>query len=275
MTATTERVCPVTGEQLDPDHYVSATAVRRLQRNLEDLAGLMSDLDDAVGKRLRFSDPGDGGKSSDTPLPIDLTAADAAYASRQTLLVWVDQVASIRGHAVPSSWAAVGRYLAGAADWLSRHPDGPQAFDEILDALSIARRTIDRPAERKYAGACGALIDDEGLDAICDGELYARAGKATVECPRCGTVYDVASRREWMVERIEDALLPAADMSRALSGLGVGVTSAMVRRWRHRGLLATHQDEGQRQPLYRVGDVMSLALGSDTMTIKQPQEVQA
>ncbi|MEE6273505.1 hypothetical protein V2J56_09120 [Georgenia sp. MJ206] len=270
QSMTTDRVCPVTGEQLDPDHYVSVTAVRRLRQRLKNLVGLMTDLDDAVGKRLRFSGPSDGGKSSDRPLPINLSAAEAAYAARQTLLVWVDQVARVRGHAVPSSWTAIGRYLTDAADWLSRHPDGPQAFDEILDALSIARRTVDRPAERKYAGPCGALIDDgAGGGVTCDGELYARAGAAEVECPRCGTAYDVEGRRAWMLERLEDALLPAAEMSRALYGLGVGVTSAMVRGWRHRGLLSSNGDSRRGQPLYRVGDVISLALAPTKTTDRE------
>lgn len=258
----TLRLCPVTDEELEPDFFVSRTAVSRLRAQLRDLGGMMADLDDMVAKQMRFSTDS-GPASAERPLPINPAALEEAWVARQTILVWVDQISAIRGHRVPRSWSGVGEYLASAAVWLAQHHDGAQGYDELLHALSVARRTVDRPAERRYAGPCGGLtLDDDSEAVMCSGEVYAYGHNATAQCPRCGAEYDVASRRTWMLGEMGDVLLPAADVARALSGLGVGATSAMVRSWRHRRLLDCVDVDSRGRPLYAVGDAVALALGT-------------
>lgn len=281
--------CPITNEKLPPGRFVSGGAVKKLRDQLDGIGVLMRALDDALGKHMRFSSPEAPGGSGERPLPLNPAVAEESWVARQTLLVWVDHVARThlvpcsdcggRGRldddgqcpacvgvgrtteAVPATWSEVGRFLDVRAHWLAGQPIAPQAFDELLHALGVARRAVDRPAERRYAGPCGGLTFDAEQRVIdCDGEVYAYGPSQTATCPRCGAEYSVEDRRGWMRDRMDDVLLPAADLARALAGLGVGVTSAQVRGWRHRGLLAAVDVNTKGQPLYVVGDAMDLAI---------------
>lgn len=274
----TPAVCPLThrddaAPDLPPDRYVCARCTATLRGLLTDLPGLMADIEDATAKRLRFGGTAVRRQAADHPLPLSLAASDAGWVARQTLLAWTDWITAVRGHRVPDTWREVGDYLAGwhrgAIDWVSRHPDGPVCVDELTAALRQARAAVDRPAERQYAGPCTATtVDDDGLAADCTGELYARPGATEVACPECGAVYPLAQRRAWLLEQAEDRLLPAAELARAVDGLGVVVTSSTVRSWVRRGRLVargrTVTAGGRAAATYRVGDVLDLVRAGAT-----------
>ena len=250
----TERLCPITGQPLSPDRYVSPAAVNRLRAALVDLPGLMRDLTAATGGQLRFTDP-NGPRPTERPLPVNLVAADAAYATRTTVLRWTTWVAQARNENTPRHWHAVAEYLDIRAHWLATQPAAGEAFDELLDAIATGRRATDRPADRHYAGTCDALIELDGQAQTCGTELYAT--RDTVDCPRCGTRWNVAERRTAMLDSIRDMVFPATDLARALTALtGTDVKAATVRQWAKRGHIEPDHTNAKGQPVYIAGHVI-------------------
>lgn len=263
---TPDRTCPLDGATLPADAFVCRGCTATLRGLLSDLAGLMGDLDVALAKQARFGGNVGGRSSTTTALPFSYAASEAAWVARQTILVWVDWVAAVRGHDVPGTWAGVGAYLRTATAWIARHPDGPQCVEELTAAIRNARRCIDRPAERRYVGVCnGITVDADGLAQVCTQELYALGDHDTVECSRCGAKYGVRARQDAMLEQLREVVLTAADMARAVDGLGVDLTPERIWQWKHRGVLAVTLDENGNpradihgRPLYRVGDVLDI-----------------
>jgi hypothetical protein len=275
---TAPRPCPIDATPLTDDRFVCRTCTGRLRRLLADLLGLMEDLDIALAKCARFGDSV-GGRSTSTALAFGYAASEAGYVARQTILVWVDWVTAVRGHDVPTTWSGVAAYLHQAAGWIAAHPDGPQIVDELTAAITQARRTIDRPAERHYIGTCGGLIEAADLTgalgaADCTQELYAHADRDTVDCPRCGTAWQVRARQDAMLARIRDHELNAADMARAVDGLGIDLNPERIRQWKRRGVLEVACDADGRphadvkgRPLYRVGDILDIVAGRVGCTV--------
>ncbi|TKR27147.1 hypothetical protein FA014_01970 [Cellulomonas hominis] len=233
---------------------------------LTDLPGLFGDLDVARTRQARWGSR-TAGASTTTPLPFALEPADARWVLLDTLLAWLDWVTAVRAHRPPATWAEVEDYLVrwrgGAVDWLARHPDGAAAVDELTAALRNARRAIDSPARRLYAGPCTAVVPGEGGLAVeCGTDLLAAPGSAVVECRSCGTAWPLAERRSWLLERAEDVLLPAAEIARAVDGLGLRLSENTLRSWVRQGRLVRRGravlTDGRTAETYRVGDVLDL-----------------
>jgi len=276
---TDTRPCPIDATPLTDNRYVCRSCTARLRGLLTDLPGLMTDLDVALAKQATFG-ASVGGRATANSLAFGYAASEAGYVARQTVLVWVDWITAVRAHRVPETWAEVGDYLANRApNWIAQHPDGPQIVDELTAAIRHARQAIDRPAERHYVGPCDALIETLNLTTYgdlhpvlipvtCTQELYATGDRPTVDCPRCGTRHDVRARQDAMLEQLRDHVLNAADMARAVDGLGVDLNADRIRQWKRRGLLTVALDNTDRpradekgRPLYRVGDVLDIVAG--------------
>lgn len=258
------RTCPITGEALPPDRYVSRTATGTLRGLFTDLPGLMADLDIALAKQARFA-ARVGARSTGTPLPFSYAASEAGWVARTTILIWVDWVTAIRGHPLPQTWAGIAAYLRSAVDWIARHPDGPRCVDDLTAALRNARHAIDRPADRRYAGVCGGTtINADGAATKCTEALYGLFDADDVECTRCGARWPIRQRRQQMLTALEDHHLTAVDLARAVDGFGVTVTAQLVRQWKHRGLLTPTGVDPAGRPLYRVGDVLDVVAAGRT-----------
>lgn len=270
---TEHRTCPVCETRpLDDTRHACKPCVDNFRTQLHDLPDRMDAVTDAIGNRLNFRGTyREGGKSSDRPLPINTTASDNAYVARTTLLTWTDHIAHARGEATPDTWATIQHFLDVRAGWLAAQHDGPEAITEILYALNVINRTIDRPTPTHYAGPCtSTTTDTDGLATDCDGELYARPGHATVKCPRCGTEYNTYDRREWLLAEAWDAIAPGPDIVRALAGSAFGgltVSLSTLRTWAADGKLEK-VDVINGRPRYRVGDIINLATGTHTTTTR-------
>lgn len=145
----TTRTCPTCQTRPLPEtHTVCRDCVHTFRTQLNDLRTLMRALDDALAGQLKFGHKV-GGKSANTPLPVNLHASEAAYIARTTLLTWTDHIAHARGEATPDTWPSIERFLDIRAGWLATQTDGPTAIDELQHALHTARRTVDRPRYRK------------------------------------------------------------------------------------------------------------------------------
>lgn len=252
---------PRDGQKCDhepADRYVCKECINRLTALLRHLPSFMTELEIAITKQARMGDSGAG-----SGIPYAPIASEQAWATRQTVLIWVDEIASIRGHSIPDTWTGISAYLRESAAWIGMHPAGWWITDELIDAITAAERVIDRPEDRLYVGRCGALIAVDGLATTCSNEVYARRGAPNVGCRRCGTVHDVQGRRDSMLDQIWDDALAAADLVKAVNGiLGTDTVGLVtIRQWKRRGHIVPVDVDDRGRPLYLVSDVVNRALG--------------
>lgn len=235
-------------------------------------AGLFSATDLAV-TFARLDVLGEGGQSSaEKPLPFDWDASDAAWAVHNTLTTWARHVAENRGLEIAATrTVAVAVWLVHHVDWLRVRPEAAEAFDELHNAARLLQHTVDSHVERWYAGRCGAeILDDDGLLAYCDHDLYAAAGAQWVTCRECGASFTAEDRKAQLLEQVTDHLSIAETIARALSAWGWSVTSSQIRGYAHRGRLIPHGHDPKARPLYRIGDVVDLLIHSARRGEKTP-----
>ena len=99
---TADRTCPLGDAALSPDRYVCRTCTGTLRGLLSDLSGLMGDLDVSLAEQARFGETV-GGRSNTTALAFGYAASEAGYVARQNILVWIDSITAVRGHAIPAT----------------------------------------------------------------------------------------------------------------------------------------------------------------------------
>lgn len=221
------------------------------------LQGLDADLEVTFTRQARI---GDGGRrGSVTPLPWHPGAAESIAEVRAVLVGWCRVLHGDHPDA-DGAWPAdtladMAVWLCARVEALRHHPGGSEAIGEIVDVVARAVRVVDRPPERWYAGVCGAPAEG----GHCEVDLYARADAAMIACPVCGTQWDVAERRRWLLDLAEDVLAYPVMIAQALSNLGTPVTPVMITRWVQAGRLIDHGRDGAGHRLYRLGDVIDLA----------------
>ena len=114
-----------------------------------------------------------------------------------------------------------------------------------------ARQALERPPAPTFMGPCPVRE--------CHGELYVREGQEAATCRECDTVTTVAEQREWLDGELEQRLMTAAELPRALKILGMEVHASTVRKWVQRERLVAAVDEGDLA-LYRLKDAKTLAM---------------
>lgn len=263
-----------TSDRLCAHHLAElVAALRSVATGPDDVKGLPSgglwaDLQDVVCGRVSLGD-GSSVASTETEarLPYNASASDLAGVMDNTIGTWCRVVAEdnphLHCHASTTEQAAA--WLANVPTALATHEAARDMHDEITAIVGAVERMVDRRADRAYLGTCGEWIDDGDGEFDChqcNGQLYARPNAPTVTCRVCGTRFDVANRRAWMLTAAEDQLLTAPDLARALCGLHVTTRPqdslyASIRQWKARGRLAPHSRIDGRD-VYRVGDVLDL-----------------
>jgi hypothetical protein len=216
------------------------------------LANLASDLDVAITRQARMTDPNPG-HAVEAPLPFDVRASEAAWVVRNTLSEWVTALANDQDPRPAAEAAPMAVWLLNRIPRIAQHPDATDCLDELAAAATQATRAVDRPPERRYAGPC----------ATCGQPLYVKAGKTTVTCklhdpPWTG---DVEERREWMLSEVAGRLAHAAAAVHVLSLLDVKITAVQVTRWKQAGRLVQRGRDVEGRTLYRIGDLIDLAAG--------------
>lgn len=181
---------------------------------------------------------------------------------------------------------------AALVRWLLEHRDAirhDEAADQIHAAITKLRddilAAIDRSPSPLYAGPChttssqpftevrGGTIYVQVTEQKCERQLYAWPGAETIKCDGyrvrelgdegCGAEHTFAEREEWLIDSIEDALIPLETLHAVTRGKRPMISltwppHATVRSWRFRGRLAVrHLDHGGRE-LFRGGDVLDL-----------------
>lgn len=283
------RPCPAEGcdRPAPGDATICGACQADLRRALDTVAWLAGELDVTLSGQHSRTGAGSA-EAEDDPTPAVLhigrlgynqRASEAAYVLRTALVGWVRVMSEgwtaphgpacrtcvhpscvlVTGPAdTPTSMAA---WLSAGLSRLARHPAAEEAHGEITAAVRAAQRAVDRPPGTVYAGPCRQ----------CATALYAKPGATYVRCRECGESHDIADRREWMISQCEDLLGSSAYVAMVCRGLGVQISESTVRMWVKRRKLQPRtwseprgddaREEGRRRPLYRVGDVIDVALG--------------
>jgi len=260
-----------------------------IARALADVRWLTAELEVTLAKQHTRAGGGSEPEDDATPavlhigpLGYDPRASDAAHALRTALAGWVRVLQegwtaphgpACRSCTHPSCVLVTGPRdtPASMAAWLSarlpalvRHPAAVEAHGDLTGAVWAAERVVDRPPGYVYAGPCDQ----------CGYGLYAKPGAEWVSCRTHGCKMPpakVSTRREWMIAQCEDLLGSSSYVAMVCTGLGVQISESTVRMWVNRRKLTPRSyadprgDEairgGRRRPLYRVGDVIDVALG--------------
>ena len=241
-----------------PQHngYLCRNCADTLTRDLKAIPWLLEELEVTLSRQDCLSESSDRG-SDEQPLPLNLRAVEVRIDLNAVLAAWALHVAG-RFDGLDSSviWTELrlAQYLLEHVRDMLTDPAAGQCADEISDIRRRVQRAIDKPVEQVFAGPC----DDCGKD------LYAHPSKAEVKCknPECEAIYPIEARRRWLLGKAEDQLLPATEMSRALSGLlGKPITGSMLRGLAFRGRITAHPPIKKNGPaLYRVGEVRDVLL---------------
>lgn len=242
------RSCPVTGEPLRGDRYVSATACQRLAEAAQGIVALMDALDAAKAGLKR----GQGGGASTTPCsrpPVRLGIIQAASAHERTLLKWAKWIAHLTSCSTPQTWRAVGVQLHEA----SLHPGRPELatlIPEVLAAIRAISALVDVPEDARFYGRCLTDLGDRG---VCDQPIYAPPGASWARCPACDTQWELQSLLQSHLEAAADWLVTPDEGARLLTQAGYPTRAATIRLWKHRGHIT--DTDGR----YHVGDLLAAA----------------
>ena len=231
--------CPVcTAEQ--PEGLCCHDCTSRLERNLSEVRGIVDELAVTISKQARIGQAGKPGPARERS-PVNWGASAVADNLGNVLTTWAHEIVSNpcgRWMHQPAQDGA--HILLGNINLVRRHPAVAELVDEIADALSQARKVIDRPADRQYLGQCMAPTPDvQGRDITCLADVWARQHAHAATCSACGITHDVAERRAWLLLQASDMLVTAKEASRYIGEVGhIRVTEASIRGLIHRERIA-------------------------------------
>jgi len=235
------------------DGYTCQRCADRLSVALGDVPALWEQLDIVLTRQARYSDP--EGRGGEKALPYNLKASELGTALRGLLNTWCRLIAEERGKDLPDdNPAAVACWLLNHVTWLRHHRAGSEAVEELVDAVNSARRIVDRPAERIYAGPC----------VQCGGDMYGKPGAEMVECRPCGVGYEVAGRVAWMKSQVYGRLVTAKEGAVLLSRFGLTTTRNRIDLWHFKKLIAVAGHDKDGKQLFLFDHLIDRATKSDT-----------
>lgn len=249
-----------------PTHgaFICVTCFDMLKRDLRGVEDLWAELEITRTRQANITRDRVGARSTTKPLPWNEHAAQIATELHSTLNAWALDLDQRGGIDDRDPLSLVTTEPADVAAWLlrnitafQRNEEAGQAVDEIGDAIVRARRAIDLPPDKVFAGPCGARLDDEQ---DCDEDLYGRPGKLRCWCMSCGAEHDMEKRREWMLSVVEDQVTHSGLLSGLVTSLGVPIASSTIRHYASRGRIKVISTDARRRPMYRIGDVLDVFL---------------
>lgn len=259
--------CKRCGRTTRDDAYGCEDCADKLTQALSEMQWLTDEIDTTLTGRKGIDYRRGGTPNGTEPrLPVHMAASELLSDIRGTLVAWVKFCADedIRNQSPNAGLPvdnipAMARWLMWRVDGLMLSELGAEAVDEITRLSERGTRLVDRPADKWYAGPCNATED-------CATELYAKTKAGNISCPGCGSTYDIAQRRSFLLESAEDVLADATVLAGAVSWLGgTPVTAARIWKWKERGRIIPHGHDGKR-PLYRVGDVLDVLAATEKVS---------
>lgn len=228
---------------------------RTLDIALANIGALANEIDIVRARQVRY-DHRVGSRPTERPVPVDLRAREVEHDVRNTLTTWIRDMQGLPhdpnagysptwpNHTIP----AMCNWLGNRLPLIRMHPKAEEILDEIVTCERRLIRLADRPPQRMFAGPCE-----------CGEDLYVTPGQAKAKCAKCERSFDVATRRQWLLDQAEDRLATATETARAVSWLGdQRITTDLIRQWASRGRLEVRSVTITGRPLYRIGDVLDL-----------------
>lgn len=235
--------CPVT-DCARPRHHdwtICAVCANALRQDLAELPALASDVHRMLTRyRSGFVSGAAGGDG----LPFSPAASETLGTIRAVMVAWIRDLDENPQHHPADDLAAMARWLLARHDQLAAHPAADEVAREFAELTRTARRIIDGPPDRVFAGTCGT----DG----CTEHLLAVKARAYVTCPACGTEHATAERREAMEAELAGVLVTAAEFATLTAWLDWPLDRHRVRTllnvWAHRGVITAvaHHEDGPR-----------------------------
>lgn len=270
----TTATCHRDGRPVADGAYCCVDCTDQTNANLDWIADLHQELETTLTRQDRVSSGTGGRASAETPLPLNLHASDVGHRLRNALTTWARIVIDERGFVPPDDdLTEIARFIRGVTGWIARQDWGPACFDELSRVAVDLGRAIDSPPPMISLGTC----DADG----CDGELRAHQEAAFVRCPECRESYDIARRKDQLLQKADHLRRNAASIARILTAAtGTELPVKKVYNWVQRGNLVPVGKDDSRRPLYSLGAARRLHLNDIQQAIlkaaKQAQkEVQA
>lgn len=250
--------------------YACGSCTTEAWNALDRLPALLVELDVARTRQVRLTDG--TGRTSGSPLPWNESAS--AMGLRLAARLWALVSACADAHLASTEAAETEPWPRldtdrGAARWLmcrvealARVPWGANEMRRLVHLTKRGWHLVDHPPERIFAGPCS----------LCGHDLYATPGEPVVVCAACQTPEDVDRRREFLLAKVDDQLVTATEMARALTTLGQPVTPERIRQWKHRGRILSRGSSAAGVPVYRVGDVVSLLVAETERAAERAAE---
>lgn len=223
-------------------------------------------LDELLIQASRQSVTSAASKSADTPLPVDLKAADLAAGYEALLLSWAQAVAAYGDPSLPGSGRSAARWLAERIYEVRVHDAAGEIVDELTAHAKDCWRAIDRHgADLIYIGDCSALLPPN--DELCRTPLRVRQGLKQAVCWRCEATYDVAEMLQVRDTEIDGYLATAAEIAKVgfRTPDGRRITIPMIQGYARRGRIAargTRWNSALQKDVstYQIGEVKQAAL---------------
>ena len=239
--------------------YFCDDCAHALSVALGEVPWLDEELDITITRQKGATYNGSTARGSERPSPVNWGASEAKGHLRAVLVSWArfcdeEGVRNASPHpGLPAdNLPALSRWLLWRVDGLSLLDIGPEAVDEITDAVAQCHRRIDRPADRQYLGTC---------DMCDDGRLYARPGSRWAKCDECEAATEAEALRTKLLDELDDRLCTAAEIAHLSTYLGLRADRETVRKrinqWHARKRIereAAFSDE----PTFRFGIVRRL-----------------
>jgi hypothetical protein len=249
--------CANCGATLTDQATICHACTGRLTADLASTADLLAELDTTITRQARITAPAKG--NGDKPLPYDVGASAAATALRTALHGWARILHEETATPYPAGNAAVPAWLARHVDVIRLQEWAAEMAHDIKRAVDAGWRAVDRQEERYYAGPCGNQVNDPAGYYVCPTVLWVKLDAPRVTCRTCAGSWDVAERREHLVQAASDHWLGVAQAASLASLVTRSrVTVAVVTGLAASGYITAALKLNADDPdLYRVADVLA------------------
>jgi uncharacterized Zn finger protein (UPF0148 family) len=220
---------------------------------------LLQDLDDAICGDTKMGGAPIGilVSSAEEPVPFNNHASDAKHTLVNTVGTWARMFAEENPHLTLDATTIedAARWMVQFPNLIAGHPAAVEMHADVREAVGGAHRSIDRPADRVFAGRCDFAMNGE----VCNTRLFALEHRHEVVCPVCGTEYWVEDRRAEIEKALRSERATAKTITDALRNFAnVGINVKSIRTWARRGLIRNYASEGET-PVHEIGETLDFA----------------
>jgi hypothetical protein len=215
----------------------------RLERDLGDVASIVAELRITITKQDRMGAAGKGAPARERN-PVNWGVAEVADDLGNVLTTWARDVLGGRttGSLITHPAVAGSYVLLSHVPEIRKHPAVEELVDEVTEAITRARRAVDRPADKQYLGQCMVPTpDEEGREVTCLEDVYASPTARFAVCKVCGVTHDVAERRASLLKQAEDRLFTVRDAAQIIGSYGdLRISESTIRNYISNGQIVYH-----------------------------------